>query len=73
MRLIKFIILSSLALLCAGLGTMLVINNPANVSLNLLLVVLPDLNVIFLLMLFLLLGALLGYSYASVRSWFKSN
>ena len=67
MRLLKLIILSSIALSFAVLGILLVINNPQDLALNLLVWQLPAFNVVFWLLGFFVLGAIAGYGYCRVR------
>ena len=73
MRLVKFILLSGICLVCAVLGVLLVISNPQSVALNLIIVSLPELNLVFWLLIFLILGAIMGYSYSTLRSWLKPS
>ena len=73
MRLVKFILLSGICLACAALGVLLVISNPQSIALNLIIVSLPELNLVFWLLIFLIMGAILGYSYSMLRSWLKPS
>ena len=73
MRLVKFILFSGICLACAMIGILLVVSNPQSVALNLIIVSLPELNLVFWLLIFLILGALMGYSYSTLRSWLKPS